>query len=351
MDNGKNQDGQVNAMDNGVATANNQDGNANAMYNGMAQNNEDGGTGQMSYNGNNNFINAEEAEEPAINTGTNGIAAQAEIEDNGAIAIGNSTAYYVGDESAMVIGAGNAVSDPSAPVAFNGNAVTTATNSAFATTGNANTNNGNGAINSGTGNAFGTVTGSAVNTGSGNNAWNSGNGAVAQGSSVAVGTVNQSPINVGAGNSALQNAPGAFTQSAGDATVNNGSQSAVATRASAAAVTVGTQSNIVQGSGSANSGSINSGGPAFGSNTASPSISPAPTTQAIQTVALTELKQVNTGFYMGNNNNNFGGGATINANSANSSSNGVLATSASVGFGANSAAQNVVNVTANTNRP
>jgi hypothetical protein len=134
--------------------------------------------------------------------------------------------------------------------------------------------------------------------------------------------------------------------------VNNGVNSAVATRASTAGVANGPNSNVVQGNGSANSGNINSGSsPVFGSNTASPSMSPPPGTLGIQTVALTELKQVNTGFYMGNNNNNFGGGATINANSANSSSNGVLATSASVGFGANSAAQNVVNVTANTNAP
>jgi hypothetical protein len=80
-------------------------------------------------------------------------------------------------------------------------------------------------------------------------------------------------------------------------------------------------------------------------------MNPAPTTLAIQTVALTELKQVNTGFYMGNNSTSFAGGATMNANSTNSSSNGVMATSHSIGVGANSAAQNVVNVTANTNAP
>jgi hypothetical protein len=43
----------------------------------------------------------------------------------------------------------------------------------------------------------------------------------------------------------------------------------------------------------------------------------------------------------------FGSGATINANSQNSSSNGVFATSATLGIASNSAAQNIVNVTAN----
>jgi hypothetical protein len=67
----------------------------------------------------------------------------------------------------------------------------------------------------------------------------------------------------------------------------------------------------------------------------------------VQTIALTELKQVNAGLSIGNGNGVFNGATTINANSQNSASNGVLATSASLGIMSNSAAQNVVNVSAN----
>jgi hypothetical protein len=74
---------------------------------------------------------------------------------------------------------------------------------------------------------------------------------------------------------------------------------------------------------------------------------PANLIQGIQTVAVTQLKQVNAGISLGNNNTMYGNGATLTANSTNSSSNGVLATSASIGVAANSAAQNVVNVSAN----
>jgi len=326
MDSGtaKNQQGQVNAMDSGTATANNQEGQTNAMYNGMAQSNNKGGVGQMSYNGNNNYIDAEDSDKPAINTGTSGIAAQNKVEEGGqaAIAMGGS-AYYIGEEAALVVGAGTAVSDPSGPVAFGGNAVDGPFSGAVSNSGSATYNQ--------------ATKGGAVNTGNG----------------LALGSVKDSAVNNGAGNAAVNS--GALSQSAGDA-VLTGNNSAVATHGAIATVlnapktlkdTAVNNQNVNVGSGIANQGQM--GVATVTGPIVTPTISPpAP---GIQTVAVTNLSQVNAGISFGNGNSLYSGGVTMNANSTNSASNGVMATSHSIGVAANSAAQNIVNVSANINYP
>ena len=156
-------------------------------------------------------------------------------------------------------------------------------------------------------------------------------------SGVAVGQVNQSPINVGAGNSGLQNTPG-------PANLDQGS-------GSAQQQTGGGPNSMANGANSsANSGNIASGNTVTGGTNTQTVTSTTPGLN-VQTVALTTLQQVNSGNSIGNGNTLYGSGAIINANSHNSSSNGVLATSASIGVAANSAAQNVVNVSANINHP
>jgi hypothetical protein len=102
-----------------------------------------------------------------------------------------------------------------------------------------------------------------------------------------------------------------------------------------------------QGSGMANSGNMGVGTVNGDTNVQVPvQIGASP----LQTVAMTQLKQVNAGVSVANG-NSFSGGTTLTANSTNSSSTGVMATSANIGIASNSAAQNIVNVTANVNRP
>jgi hypothetical protein len=88
-----------------------------------------------------------------------------------------------------------------------------------------------------------------------------------------------------------------------------------------------------------------------GAVTVSPSLTPivpiGTTMNQVQTVAVTQLKQVNAGISIGNNNTLYGGANSVQANSSGSVSTGVVATSASLGIASNSAAQNIVNVSAN----
>jgi hypothetical protein len=251
--------------------------------------------------------------------------------DHFAVTLGDNSPAVQDADNVAFVGAGNsaqAVTDSA--VAQGSQAVNNSNNNAIAESGIAAYQTGGGAIVQNGGNAIGTVSSGAASiggqanyqSGASTNNNNNGNG------NIAVGTVTTSPINVGSGNSALQQAPtgpAALNQGSGIANAGNMGTSSITDTGNTVTVSPTATITLPGGAGTP----------------------PAATLNSINTVAVTQLKQVNAGISIGNGNNLYGAGALINQNSTNSASNGVMASSASIGVAANSAAQNVVNVSAN----
>ena len=189
-----------------------------------------------------------------------------------------------------------------------GNAIGTVSTGAASIVSGAGSNGQSGYISSGAQNQgpamLAIISNGAQNQGSGQANYQTGANAVNNNGTgnVGVGSVTNSPINVGAGNSALQNTPA-------NANLNQGSGSAQQQNGAATSLH-GNGANS-----SANSGSISSGNTVAGDTNTPIVTGIAPGPECLQTVALTTLKQVNTGTSIGNGNSLYGSGATINANS------------------------------------
>jgi hypothetical protein len=266
--------GQANAKDTGIA---------------QAQSTEGGSTAVQSGSG------------PALNNSNSNAFA------DGGVAATNPTQF------AVTVGAGNSAYANDSAVAQGSVAAKDFSNAAISDSGPA-------AQASGNGNTQAQAAGNAIA------ATNNGNGAIHQGT----------------GDAAVLNSPGAIAQ--GGSTANHaqdqaavGINSKVISNPSADALIDSTQ---VRDGGQLAVGNV--GGDAF-----SPAIDNSGATPlGVQTVALTQLKQVNAGVYVGNGSANTGGSLT--ANSTNSATNGVMATSNNFGgVAVNNASQNIVNVSAN----
>jgi hypothetical protein len=342
MDTGKAQDGQVNAMDSGVANANNQDV-------------EDGAIGIIA------------SGSAAIDTRI------AEAEDDAAV--GFDAAQVVSDpnDSAIAQGAGVAINDTDDSAFTTGaGSPALADNEDFAISqsGPALNDNEDFAI-SNSGPAYQDVD-NAATVGAGNNVQDIDDSAVAQGSIAAKdvddsaladnGSIaiqvddDENAVNVGSGQAVRLDDEAAMVQGAGIAisdpadpvainSIQANNDAAVGTNGSIVVSDptdeVAINGNVVKDNGELAKGVLS------GNNNNDLRAIQRGQTRAIQTVSLTELKQVNAGVYVGNGSADMSG-AAMQVTTYNSSSTGLNVVSHNQGgVASNVAAQNVLNVTAN----